>query len=119
MRTNPTCQSLLVHKELSRMKTIAQIYAQKLASLPVEENGKPSPSETKRLRLETRFQFWTTWLTILDPLDRLSQDFGGVSQIFRCTSGFRSEAEVVQGMKLMKQQLRLDRLTFSTYFKLV
>jgi hypothetical protein len=68
--------------------------------------------------LETYFQFWTTWLTILEPLDRPT-GFGGVCSIFSCTRGLHSGAEIVQGMKLMKQQLRVARLTFGTYFKLV
>jgi hypothetical protein len=101
------------------MKTIAQTYEERLASLPVEQNGKPSASQTRRLRLETNFQFWTTWLTILDPLDRLQGVGGGVSSIFGCTSGLKSRAEIIQGMKLIKEQLRLPRLSFDTYFKLV
>jgi hypothetical protein len=101
------------------MKTIAQTYAETLTSLPVEQNGKPSPRDTARLRLETYFQFWIPWLAVLDPLDCRTRFGGTVHDMFERRGGLRSGAEIVEGMKLMKQQLRLPRLSLSTYFKLV
>src|ERR1700677_888523 len=55
------------------MKTVKQINDELLKSQTAKDDGKHDPTEATRLRLQAYFQFWTPWLTILDPLNGFSR----------------------------------------------
>ncbi|MGJ4902326.1 hypothetical protein ACQR0V_12205 [Bradyrhizobium sp. HKCCYLS2058] len=98
------------------MKTIAQIYAESMKSLPVEKDGRPNAEESLRIRWEAHGRFWMPIRAVLDPRDEHLRHGGPAEQFFharyRTSPGDRSE-----GVKLLKQLLRVERLTFSTFFK--
>ncbi|KRP85084.1 hypothetical protein AOQ72_05000 [Bradyrhizobium yuanmingense] len=94
------------------MKTIEQMYAERLAALQTP----PRVEEATRIRLEITFSFWTYWVSVLKPLSR-GLHFGGLSGIFE-SSGRSAPDEVAAGMKSMKDALGVERLNFNTYFML-
>jgi hypothetical protein len=101
------------------MKIIKQIYSELLKSQATERDGKHDPTEAARLRLQAQFQFWIPWLTVLDPLSGDSGVAFGIEDIFFMRGrGWQSGAEVVAGMNMIKESLKLSQLRFGTFFKL-
>ncbi|WP_194465282.1 hypothetical protein [Bradyrhizobium sp. CCBAU 53340] len=92
------------------LKTIAQMHEERLKGLQT----RPLDEEATRLRLETTFDFWARWLSVLKPLSG-GDCFGGLSGIFD-SRGRSAYDEVAAGIKSMKNALGVGRLNFNTYF---
>jgi hypothetical protein len=99
------------------VKSIEQIYGEGLAALPVGSNGKPDPQDTARLKWEAYGRFWGPVRAILDPRDTRVELGGPAEHFFDRGEWAQSAGEMVEGIKSMKQLLRVERLSFGTYFK--
>jgi hypothetical protein len=103
-------------KGTTEMKSIAQIYADRLKRLPVGKNGKADPQDCLRLKWEAYGAFWAPFWSILDPRDERLQP-GAPAEQFFSTRYRLSPADRGEGLKLLKQLLRVERLSHSTFYK--
>lgn len=98
------------------MKTIKQLVCDQAKHLPTRENESVDPSETLRLRLETYFGFWASWLVILYPLGSIYHPYMTVDDIF--DGGKRASIDGrAEGAKLLARKLGVNGINFNTFFK--
>jgi hypothetical protein len=99
------------------MKTIAQLYAERLAAAQLARNGMLSPQDSLRLELHSCFDYWVSILTLLDPLGRQRRLIFGVEGLFDRRGPGLKDHEA--GMGLLKAHLGVARISCGTYFKVV
>jgi hypothetical protein len=96
------------------MKTIAQIYETKTQAL----EGKLNSPTASRAKLEAFFEFWTTWLACLNPMNSIPDFFDCVNDIFTRKPKLYSEVEILAGLNMLREHLRIPHLRLTLYYKL-
>lgn len=98
-------------------KSISQIYAEEVKSLPMTKYGRPDPLATSRIKAELHVRFWRPIAEMLDPRDRYCEP-AAPAQDFYSRCRVMLPYEMAESLVLMKQYLGVPRLTFGTWFRL-
>jgi hypothetical protein len=100
------------------LKSISQMYAEEVKSLPLAKNGRVDPLETSRLKAKLHVRFWQPIAEMLDPRDRCV-GVGGAAQDFysRGPLPLRPD-EMEMSHRLMKNYLGVARLSFGSWLRL-
>jgi hypothetical protein len=100
------------------LKSISQMYAEEVKSLPLARNGRPDPLETSRLKSELHPRFWRPIADILDPRDRRTEVGAAAHALFSRGQITLDSHEIEQSHGLMKNYLGVSRLRFGTWLRL-
>ncbi|HET6839795.1 MAG TPA: hypothetical protein VFH41_08650, partial [Bradyrhizobium sp.] len=100
------------------VKSISQMYAKEVKSLPPTKYGRPDPLATSRIKAELHVRFWLPIAEMLDPLDRTAKAGGAAQHFYSRGRGMLRPHEIEESRALMKRYLGTPRLTFNTWFQL-
>lgn len=99
------------------MKSISQMYAEEVKSLPLTKYGRPDALATSRIKADLQVRFWLPIAEMLDPRDH--NRVGGAAQDFYSRGqGALGPHEMQESLALMKHYLGVPSLTFSIWFQL-
>jgi len=99
------------------MKSIRQLLAEQLSSVPIGANGRPDEIQLARLKWAMHSHFWSGVRGVLDPCGgRLQWNASGRS-FYEDVPGNLRGFEIEESIEQMKLLFSVNRLSFGTWFK--